>query len=57
MNALEELMICISTQDRLAFLKFRQRYVSQYDSDKFKRLLKQAQKELQNGSEQSEEEY
>ena len=57
MNALEELMICISTQDRLAFLKFRQRYVSQYGSDKFKRLLKQAQKELQNGSEQSEEEY
>ena len=54
MNALEELMVCLSTKDRLAFLQFRQKYVSAYGSDKFKRLLKQAEKGLANESEKTE---
>lgn len=48
MSKLEELMVHLSTQDRLGFLKFRQRYVEEHGHDKFKRLLKQAEKELQN---------
>ncbi len=55
MDALEELMVCISTQDRLAFLKFRQQYVAQYDGDRFKRLLKQAEKELQDEQEEKKD--
>lgn len=46
MSKLEELMVYISTQDRLGFLKFRQQYVKEYGHDKFKRLLKEANKGL-----------
>lgn len=46
MTKLEELMIIVATKNRLDFLKFRQSYIYEYGSYEFKRLLKQAEKEL-----------
>lgn len=48
MSKLEELIVYISTQDRLGFLLFRQSYVKNFGVDKFKELLKLAEKELSN---------
>lgn len=46
MSLLEELLVYITTQDRLGFLKFRQRVVKKYGYDKFKELLNKANKDL-----------
>jgi len=48
MSLLNELMIYITTKDRLELLKFRQRVIKQYGHDRFKKLLDQANKELEN---------
>ena len=46
-------MVYISTQDRLSFIRFRQKYVSEFGHDKFKRLLKQAEKQLKPNNEEN----
>lgn len=48
MTNLEELMIILSTSDRLEFLKFRQKYITYHGYESFQKLLKQAEKELSN---------
>lgn len=48
MSLLNELMIYMSTQDRLEFLKFRQRVIKKYGYEKFKDLLDKATLELKN---------
>lgn len=57
MSKLDELITIISIQDRMAFLKFRQDYIEKNGSDRFKRLLKQAEKELLTSENIESEEY
>lgn len=46
MSELEELMVYITTNDRLHFLKFRNRYVRKYGQDEFTELLNRALESL-----------
>jgi hypothetical protein len=48
MSDYDELYLIITTQDRLEFFKFRQRYIKANGYDKFKSLLISVQSEIDN---------
>ena len=48
MTLLDELVLYITTKDRLELLRFRQRVVTKYGHGKFKELLTKADERLKN---------